>query len=65
MSDLETTTNVWVLEAKVEALSSALHAQTEAVRAIARTLREWAVAAGGHTPSAIIASKLLALVGDE
>ena len=35
------------------------------IRQCATTLVKWAVAFGGHTPSAIIASKLRVLVGDE
>ena len=37
----------------------------DGVRGFALTLRDWAVKAGGHTPSAIIASRLLELIGDE
>lgn len=51
-------------EACIE-LAAELHWLKEGVRGFANTLREWAVAAGGHTPSAIIASRLLELVGDE
>lgn len=65
MSNLDANTQIWVLEAKVKALSDALEAMTGGVRAMALTLREWAAAAGGHTPSAIVASKLLQLIGDE
>jgi len=86
MSDLDKTTALWVLEAKVEALTKALAESQESdrgnaedainqaaalehmrssVRGFALTLRKWAVAAGGHTPSAIIASRLLELIGDE
>ena len=64
MSDLEQTTKIWVLEAKVAVLSAALQSVTDGVRGIALTLREWAVAAGGHTPSAIVASKLLELINE-
>ncbi len=46
-------------------LASELHHLKEGVRGFALTLRKWAVAAGGHTPSAIVASKLLELIGDE
>lgn len=35
------------------------------IRQSAATLVKWAVAAGGHTPSAIVASNLRRLVGDE
>jgi hypothetical protein len=35
------------------------------IRQNAATLVRWAVAAGGHTPSAIIAKELRRLVGDE
>lgn len=35
------------------------------IRQNAATLVKWAVAAGGHTPSAIVASNLRILVGDE
>ena len=86
MSDLDATTDRWVLEAKLatyeKALAEAvvdkheaseaaidlaeeLHLLKEGVRGFAVTLRQWAVAAGGHTPSAIVASKLLQLIGDE
>ena len=37
----------------------------EGVRGFALTLHKWAVAAESHTPSAIIASRLLELIGDE
>jgi len=47
------------------ALAESLHLLREGVRGFALTLRAWAVAAGGHTPSAIIASRLLELIGDE
>lgn len=86
MSDLDTTTEIWTLRAKVKGYEAALaqalvdarasgeaainmaeecHILREGVRKFAMTLREWAVAAGGHTPSAIIASRLLELIGDE
>ena len=35
------------------------------IRRYAATLVAWAVAAGGHTPSAIIAGRLRQLIGDE
>ncbi len=47
------------------AAAEELHLMRESVRGFALTLRQWAVAAGGHTPSAIVASKLLELVGDQ
>lgn len=50
-------------EACIE-LAAELHWLKEGVRGFALTLRDWAVAAGGHTPSAIIASRLLDLIGD-
>lgn len=62
---LDETTDTWVLRAKVAAYETALNELVSGVRGIALTLREWAVAAGGHTPSAIVASRLLQLVGDE
>lgn len=65
MSEIDKTTELWTLRAKVEAYKAALSALTTGVRSIAHTLREWAVAAGGHTPSAIVASRLLELIGDE
>lgn len=46
-------------------LAEEVHLLKEGVRGFAVTLRQWAVAAGGHTPSAIVASKLLQLIGDE
>lgn len=46
-------------------LAEEVHLLKEGVRDFAVTLRQWAVAAGGHTPSAIVASKLLQLIGDE
>lgn len=46
-------------------LLSQFAALQDGVRSMAHTLRKWAVAAGGHTPSAIVASKLLELIGDE
>lgn len=86
MSDLDDTTEFWVLRAKVEGYEKALaecmkenralqeesivnaetlHRTYEGVRGFALTLRKWAVAAGGHTPSAIIASRMLEMIGDE
>lgn len=86
MSDLNATTELWVLRAKVKAyekalaesmesdaahgeacidLAEELHILRDGVVGMARTLRKWAVAAGGHTPSAIVATKLLELVGAE
>ncbi len=65
MSDIDTTTELWVLRAKVKAYEESLAALIKGVRGFALTLRSWAVAAGGHTPSAIIAARLLELIGDE
>lgn len=65
MSDLDKTTELWVLRAKVDLLSKSNAALISGVRGMALTLRKWAVAAGGHTPSAIVASRLLELIGDE
>lgn len=47
------------------ALAEEVHLLKEGVRGFATTLRDWAVRAGGHTPSAIIASRLMELIGDE
>jgi len=86
VSDLDNTTDRWVLEAKLATYEKALaeavvlkheaseaainlaeeiHLLKEGVRGFAATLRDWAVRAGGHTPSAIVASRLLQLIGDE
>jgi hypothetical protein len=65
VSSLEKTTEVWVLKAKLAAYEQAHDALISGVRQMALTLRSWAVAAGGHTPSAIVASRLLQLIGDE
>lgn len=51
-------------EACIE-LAAELHWLKEGVRGFAETLREWAVAAGGHTPSAIIASRLMELISNK
>lgn len=46
-------------------LAADFHRLRDGVRGMAHTLRSWAVSAGGHTPSAIVASRLLQLIGDE